>query len=276
FDSFKINEIGPEEEPVANLKPYLQRRKDFKTALLKTGSAPQRYEIETPPQGVEEITYQSGELKLKAWVDKRGVKNNNAPVLIFFHGGFAFGAGDLEECEPFRDAGFIVMTPMLRGENGNPGSFELFYGEVDDAAAACRWMAEQQGVDKNRIYAFGHSVGGGVSALLSLRDDVPIAHSGSSGGIYTDYVMTSWSDIVPFDRNNPEEGRLRLLVGNVKDMQHPHFAYAGKNDTPLISGMNQAKVEGGSNSRLTTGVLPGDHFTSFGPSLIKYLQQVQK
>ncbi len=275
FNSFKILDLPPEEEPVAKLKPYLERRKAFQTKLLVKEPAPQQFAQETPPQGVEEIVYQSGNLKLKAWFDKRGAKSNSAPALVFLHGGFAFGADDLEACKPFRDAGFIVLTPMLRGENGNPGYFELFYGEVDDAAAACRWLAEQAGVDKQRIYAFGHSAGGGVSSLLSLRDDAPISHSGSVGGVYPKNLAAIMSDIVPFDTSNPEEVRLRLLVGNIQDMQHRHYAYTGRADSILSIGMNQAKKEAGDKSLLTTEAIPGDHFSSFHPALLKYLQLIQ-
>ncbi len=275
FNSLKILDTPPEEEPVAKLKPYLERRKEFQTKLLVKEPAPQEYEPEKPPQGVEEIVYQSGGLKLKAWYDKRGVRSTPAPALLFFHGGFAFGAEDLEVCKPFRDAGFIILTPMLRGENGNPGYFELFYGEVDDAAAACRWLAEQEGVDKQQIYAFGHSIGGGISSLLSLRDDAPIRHSGSSGGIYPENIASLFRDIVPFDSNVPEEVRLRLLVGNIDQMQHRHFAYIGLADTVLSIGMNQAKKEAEYDSLLTTETIPGDHFSSFRPALLKYLQLIQ-
>ncbi len=164
---------------------------------------------------------------------------------------------------------------MLRGENGNPGYFELYYGEVDDAAAACRWLAGQEGVDKQRIYAFGHSAGGGISSLLSLRDDAPIRHSGSAGGVYPTNLASIMSDIVPFDTSNPEEVRLRLLVGNTHEMKHKHFAYTGRADSIMSIGMHQAKKEAGDKSLLTTEAIPGDHFSSFRPALLKYLQLIQ-
>ena len=36
---------------------------------------------------------------------------------------------------------------MLRAENGNPGVYEGFYGEVDDAVAAGRFLASLPFVD---------------------------------------------------------------------------------------------------------------------------------
>jgi dipeptidyl aminopeptidase/acylaminoacyl peptidase len=43
------------------------------------------------------------------------------------------------------------MTPTLRGENGNPGNFECFYGEVDDVIAAGRYLATLPYVDPKHI-----------------------------------------------------------------------------------------------------------------------------
>ena len=260
----------------SNEKPYLERRANFKTSLTSAGPAPQQFEAEQPPAGVEEVVYQSGDLQLKAWVDKRGVKGDKAPALVFFHGGFAFGGGDLEECKPFRDAGYVVMAPMLRGENGNPGSFELFFGEVDDGKAACQWLAKQEYVDSSKIFAFGHSVGGGVSAMLSLMDDVPIVHSGSSGGLYGVETFSQWSDIRPFGMNDPQETKLRVLVGNVTQMKRTHFAYIGSTDFPFHSNITLTGLEGGANSKLRSRKMPGDHFTSFGPSLREYLSVTQQ
>lgn len=125
------------------------------------------------------------------------------------------------------------MTPMLRGENGNPGNYELFLGEVDDARAAVKWLAGQPYVNPQRIYVFGHSVGGGVAAVLPLLDDVPMRHSGSSGGLYDHTTFLVWQidDTVPFE-NNPMERSVRLLVGNSQFLQHPHYAYLVLTTTP--------------------------------------------
>jgi dienelactone hydrolase len=261
--------------PVSN-EPYLARRAALQTKLVKTGPAPQDYERESPPANIQEVTYPSGSLQLNAWVFMPPDQPDTPkPALVFFHGGFAFGAGDMQELQPFMDAGYVVMCPMLRGENGNPGNFELFWGEVDDAKSAVKWLAEQPYVDRNRIYTFGHSVGGGISALVCLHDDVPIQHGGSSGGLYGTAVFRDWSDIVPFDRSNKEEARLRVLVGNVKHLQKRHIAYLGQDDQ-FASEIAKAKKEmADGQSRLEINMMPGDHFTSFQPALQDYLKKTQ-
>lgn len=286
FDSFRITGAagGANAAPVAAVNPapttsgtFQQRRQSFQTKLVKAGPSPQPFQNETPPAGVQVVTFPSGNLQLKAWVSvPSGGAGAKAPALVFFHGGFAFGADDLEACRAAMDAGMAVMTPILRGENGSPGNYELFFGEIDDARAAVKWLAAQTYVDPQRIYTFGHSVGGGVSAVLSLMDDVPIQHGGSSGGLYPEAVFAAWQadGTVPFDMRNPEERRLRMLIGNMRDMRHKHFAYLGASDS-LALFANDAKKEA-PGTQCEIFMVPGDHMTSFEPALRQYLQIIQR
>lgn len=108
---------------------------------------------------------------------------------MYLHGGFSLSYEDIGECEPFIEKGFIVFAPSYRGENGNSGNFEFFMGEVDDAKAAIHWLSNQPYVDKDSIYVFGHSIGGGMSLLLSLHNDIPIKEGGSCAGIYVKESM---------------------------------------------------------------------------------------
>jgi dienelactone hydrolase len=265
--------------PVPEGKSFSEWRAGFHTKLLRAGPSTQPYDpTETPPENVTEINYPSGELKLKAWVYRPPGVEEPRPALVYFHGGFAFGGEDLiESCAPFIDAGFVVMGPMLRGENGNPGNFELFFGEVDDARAACQWLAQQPYVNKDRIYTFGHSIGGGVSAVLSMLDKVPIQHGGSSGGLYNHLTFIGWNleGTVPF-QNTPEERSVRLLIGNTSHMQHKHYAFIGTEDDAFDDAVEKIQKEAGAAGKLFVERMPGDHFDSFEPSIRKYLQIVQQ
>ncbi|MDX1968531.1 MAG: CocE/NonD family hydrolase [Planctomycetaceae bacterium] len=260
--------------PVPAGQTFDQWRAGFQTKLIKVGPAPQEYDLETPPTNVQEILYPSAGRILKAWVYRPPGVEDPRPALVFFHGGFAFGSGDLlETCVPFMDAGYVVMAPMLRGENGNPGNYELFLGEVDDARAATQWLAQQPYVEKGRIYTFGHSIGGGVSAVLGLLNDVPIRHSGSSGGLYDHTTFLAWQidQTVPFE-NTPAERSVRLLLGHVNHLQHHHYAYIGTEDEGFHDSAESMQQEAGAAEKLTVKMIPGDHFTSFDPAIRDYLQ----
>jgi acetyl esterase/lipase len=256
--------------------PYLEVRRAHATVLTIKGEAPDKAGRVTPPPQATEVLYPSGDLQLRAWFAMPPNATGDAvPAVAFFHGGFSLGIWDFEQCKPLLDAGYAVMLPTLRGENGNPGHFELFYGEVDDARAAVRWLAGRPGIDKGRLYAFGHSAGGGVSALLSLWDEVPILASGSSGGLYPYTVFANWSEIVPFDRRNPLERQLRLLLGNTADMKLRHFAYIGEQDE-LKSVIGPAEEElRQTKAPLTIRVVDGDHLTSLIPAVRRFIKDIE-
>lgn len=255
-------------------QPYLARLRDFRTQLTKKGPAPKSYKDEEPIPGVHVITYRSGKLNLKAWVKAPPhIKKRPLPAVVYFHSDFAFTANHFKTCRPFLQAGFIVMTPMLRGENGNPGDCEMFLGEVDDAVAAIKWLAKQPSVDSRRIYTFGHSAGGVISALLSLRKDVPIRHGGSSGGLYGPLLFSMIQNRVPFDHTNPVEREMRVLPPNVRWMQRPHYAFIGTEDPGVRSGVERARKEMDKLSKPLLKIIehPGAHSSALAPAVDKYV-----
>ncbi len=172
------------------------------------------------------------------------------------------------------EKGFVVLFPMLRGENGNDGNFQLFYGEVQDAKNSIKWLAGQDYIDPNRIYTFGHSIGGGISSLLSLYDDTPVKYTASCGGIYRDQSLIRMSERpgIPFDPRIKEERRLRLLIGNIKDMKKQHIAFHG--DSDMLENVKIATNEMVDivDSKLKLVQVRGGHFESVFPAVDEYLK----
>ena len=151
---------------------YAEVRHRFRTKLQRQGPAPQDEPYHKDPLGVAEVEFPSGELRLKAWISPEALEGGTKlPAVLFLHGGFAFGPPDWEMSQPYRDAGFLVMTPMLRGENGQAGSFSLFYDEVGDVLAAAEFFSKQPAVDASSIYVAGHSAGGTLALLAAESSD---------------------------------------------------------------------------------------------------------
>ncbi|MEY2344153.1 hypothetical protein I3679_008435 [Proteus mirabilis] len=59
----------------------------------------------------------------------------------------------------FRDPNMVLMIPSFRGENTNPGRYEMFYGELEDLDSAREYLASLPYIDPKRIYVVGHSTG---------------------------------------------------------------------------------------------------------------------
>jgi dienelactone hydrolase len=256
---------------------YADARKSFRTTLLRRQSAPQPWHQVFPPFGVREIAYQSGPLNLKAWVDD--VPGGRLrPAVLFLHGGFAFDFDDWQQCQPFRNAGFITMTPILRGENGLPGSYSMFYDEVDDVLAATEVLARMPGVDPNRIYVAGHSVGGTLAmlaAMTSRRFKAAAAFEGSPDQV-------AWSqpqDIVPFDRSNKREYVMRSPLAWYQSFKCPTRLYHAEEELAFqFSTPKLAEKATAAGLDVQAVEVSGDHLTMVEPAMRQaaaFFQQVR-
>jgi len=211
---------GGEKKPTPSFEPevaiqdesYRDVREHFRTKLLKKGAAPQKAPKLKIPNGVSEIEFPSGELRFKAWINRPDAKDaKKLPAVVFLHGGFAFGKEDWEMARPYRDAGYIVMAPTLRGENGQAGDFSLFYDEVGDALAAADYLSKQPFVDSERLFVAGHSVGGThalLAAMASNRFRAAASFSASPDQVlYCKYGINKAQ--IPFDTTNAKELEVR-------------------------------------------------------------------
>lgn len=269
-------------------KPFLDRRVNFKTNLQRRVKAPSDWdENETLPKYLQLVTYPSDGLNLNAILYvPPNLGDTKRPALVYYHGGFALSYFSLKICESFVNDGFVVMMPMLRGENGGEGNYELFVGELDDAANAIRWLSNHSNVDAENIYAFGHSMGGGISAMMSLMDDdLPLKHCGSSGGLYGPEIFYYWRygnkdglNMVPFDPKDVNECLMRVLQGNVKWMKRKHYAFIGTEDRfflPKIEEMQNENMSAPNRSRLSISQVSGDHMSSLMPAIRQYFAVVK-
>lgn len=231
----RASELIPQ-ETVDPYTPYLERRAAHRTVLSKEGPAVQHGWEDVP--GVEVVQYESDGRALRGWLLRPKATSDEArPGVVYLHNDFALTETSLRNARGFTDAGFVVFLPALRAENGNPGDFELLYGEVDDAANAVSWLADRPEVDARFVYVIGHSIGGGIASLLNLRPDLGARRTASIGGTYRARTLHVWAlqpettHLVRFNPNDATEVTLRLLVPNLRDMTRPHIAYAGE-DAP--------------------------------------------
>jgi dienelactone hydrolase len=277
----------PETAPVDDAAhvPYLERRAAHATALRVDAPSTGRYEPGFVPAGMTEVRYPSGDLELLAWLavpPSVGPEGPAAPGVVYFHGAFALGPKDAAAVQPLLDAGLVVLLPALRGENGNPGRLELLYGEVDDAVAAIRFLAARPEVDAGHLYAVGHSIGGGLAALVALRPDAPVRLTASVVGLYVPETFQRWSrsegnaELVRFDPFDPEESSLRTLAPNVRDLVHPHLAYIGEDDVWFHPNAERVRAEAARwDKPLTVTMVPGDHMRCLPAALDRFVAAIR-
>lgn len=247
---------------------YAQARQKFRTKLVRRGPAPQNWKLEPPPFGAKEMEYTSGGLRLRAWVSSAPPAGVRRPAVLFLHGGFAFGADDWQQTQPYRDAGFVVMTPTLRGENGLPGSFSMFYDEVDDVLAAAEALARLPYVDANRLYISGHSVGGTLTMLAAMASNRFRAAASFSGSPDQIAWTRGNSSIVPFDTSDPREYHLRSPMAFPRSFQCPVRVYYGEQEIFFSSASQKlAQLAKKAGRDVEAISVPGDHGSMVDPAM---------
>jgi dipeptidyl aminopeptidase/acylaminoacyl peptidase len=240
-------------------------RQGFVTRLRARGPAPQRYQNDRPPAGVQQVEYTSGDLKLKGWLSAESGDGKKRPAVVYLHGGWAFGAGDWQDAAPFAKAGFVLFMPTLRGENGNPGTYESFLGEVDDAIAAGRFVSALPNVDGGNVFVAGHSVGAVLTCLVAMLPSPYKAAAALDG--YVD--MEAWAAgspgaHVPYDRRGPQEVRVRNPMAFVSSIRCPLRLYAGEDGRAVNAPLAARAKQAGKDCELV--VVPGGHLAMVAPA----------
>jgi predicted Zn finger-like uncharacterized protein len=274
------NAIAPTTFP-PQTEDYAEARKKFKTKLLEQNPSPQPWDVVEAPAGVTELEYVSEELRLKAWVSSSpGAGTEKKPAVLFLHSGLAFGEDDWDEAKPFRDSGFVVMIPMLRGENGLPGSYSLFYDEVDDVLAAADALTKLPYVDSKRLYVAGHSEGGTLALLAAMTTErfrAAASFSGSPDPVPRVANQGVFGPAqVPFDSTDQKELQMRSPLAFPASFKCPVRLYYGE-ELQLKSSCRKL-AEQAKEKKLDVAAVevPGNHMTSVGPGMkqcIKFFQQ---
>ena len=238
-------------------QPGLARLKaEHPTKLRVYGPSPQAYQRE-PPDGAEEVSYRSGSLRLKAWLlrPKTGGKHG---AVLYAHHGFALSQSDLEDARAFCDAGFVTLLPAWRGENGNPGQFERYFGEVEDASAALTYLSHLKGVDGGRLYAAGDTIGG-TTALLLAESGAPLRMAAScsafpdineaiASGLKPQYRL------FPYDWSVAMENDLRSPGKHLADLVCPVVMYNSDADPLYLRQTRKLPAEAASYGRVVGSV----------------------
>lgn len=256
-------------------------RAAFPTMLRRRAPALSAAPLPETPRGFREIRYASPVGALRAYY-AAPAGATSVPAVLFLHGDFRMKAASFASVRPLLDAGVAVMLPTWRGEHDNPGAFELLWGELDDAAAAARFLAARPEVDAGRVIAVGHSVGGALSALLSLRPDAPLRATVSVGGLYVPETFERWArmpsnrDLVRFHVERRNERQLRSLGPNLRFMVRPHLAFAGRADPWFVrNALAVQRAADALGAPFAHALVDGDHMHSLDTAIAELIARAQ-
>lgn len=239
-------------EPEVQLQSemYASARRHFRTKLLRAAPSPQRdvFSLQAPSY-VEVIEYRSDSLLLSAWLAGHQEPGPPRPAVLFLHGGFELGAADWDMAIPYWQAGFVVMVPMLRGENGMPGTFSFLYDEVDDVLAAAEFLRHHPSVDSSMIFLAGHSAGGTL-VQLAIEASGRFRAAASFDGSPDQQLLYNGSASKPgnhrevvFDPHSPRELQMRSPLAYAGSVQSPIRLYYSREAAVLNQRSSQRLAE---------------------------------
>ena len=251
----------------------LSERRNHRTRLSKLGSAPKldATVLTEPRSDAERVEFTSDGLSLFGYVMKPA-GDGPFPAVLYGHSAFNLRDFDMDNAKELSRNGFVVFIPAWRAENGNPGVYELWYGELDDAVAALSYLRSLPIVDPERVYAAGHSAGGTLALLLAEIDSGlrGVATSGAPLSV----VGASWP--VPFDVHDSQEACLRSPSQHVQELTAPVALFYGDHGEQAMLRV-AARMAASAPGKITvTAVANADHGTAMGlaiPQIVVFFQQ---
>jgi len=132
--------------------------------------------------------------RLFAWyLPAPGSAAASAPAAVLLHGWSGNASTLLPAAQALHTAGYSVLLPEARNHGrstrGGHSSLPTF---ADDLDAALDWLAQQPGVDPQRLAALGHSVGAAAVLLVASRRPGLAAAVSVSAFAHPEQVMRRW------------------------------------------------------------------------------------
>ncbi|MCW8280489.1 MULTISPECIES: alpha/beta hydrolase family protein [Agrobacterium] len=241
---------------------YAEARRRFHTHLLRKMAAPEKSSALGTPPGAERVTYRGGpdgSIELVAWLSHYQPSKTLKPAVLFLHGGNATGDGHWALMKPYWEAGFVVLLPSFRGENGQNGNYSGFYDETSDALAAATYLENLPGIDRARFFIAGHSNGGTLTLLAAMsrkfRAAAPI-----SAGVNSWRYFNRYSEEICFDETDEREFIMRSAVCFGPSLKCPTLLLRGTEERPFDAD-HQLFVDRALTSgfKIDKKLLPGSH-----------------
>jgi len=203
-------------------------------------------------------------------------ENPDAPVFLYLHGQDATRGKNLEHVENFHQCGYHVLTVDYRGFAESYGKESPSESKVyEDAVAALNYLKGKSPL--NRIFIYGHSLGGAVAIELATRTEAE-----GTAGLIVESTFTSIMDMSALKYN----GLLRLLpvdhllterfdsLSKIESIQRPVLFIHGKEDSKVPYEMSQTLCDKAGELATIHLVDGADHEDCCLIGKVKYRKQV--
>lgn len=196
-----------------------------------------------------------------------------SPAVLLIHGGGWTGTDGRWQMNRIArklvKRGYFVMNATYR-----LAPAYTYPAPVDDMREAIRWMrshAKEQGIDPERIAAFGYSAGGYLAAMVGFTEEPDSIRAVVSGGTPGDLSLYPGGKLVPqflggTRQEIPERFREASPVNHISRRSPPTFVYHATDDKLVPVEHAWAMIHGLEKHRVRHEVcwIPGrDHVAAF-------------
>lgn len=159
-------------------------------------------------------------------------------VLLHLHGNGENIGANLGYAQQFHQLGFSVLLIDYRGYGCSEGDFPTEAQVYQDAQAAWNYLVQERGIDPQKIFVFGASLGGAIAIDLAVRNP-------EAAGLIVESTFTSMRELVD------EQGIYALFpknlllrhkfdsISKVKSLQMPILLIHGTHDLIVPTIMSQ-------------------------------------
>ncbi|MBW4632356.1 MAG: lysophospholipase [Iphinoe sp. HA4291-MV1] len=203
-----------------------------------------------------------------------GANQLNAKVLLYLHGnGINIGA-NVARARRFHQLGFSVLLIDYRGYGLSEGRFPNESRVYQDAATAWNYLVYQQQIPPNKIYIYGHSLGGAVAIDLAVKNP-------NAAGLIVESSFTSIRKVIAY-RNNFWMFPVNLIltqrfdsIRRVPNLKMPVLFIHGTDDVVVPAFMSQDLYAAAPEPKKLVLVPGGGHNDIAEVASSVYLQAVQ-
>jgi pimeloyl-ACP methyl ester carboxylesterase len=149
-------------------------------------------------------------------------QNELAKTLLYLHGSALNIGANVDHAHRFHNLGFSVFLVSYRGYGLSDGEFPSEDQMYADAEAAWDHLVKKKGIDPERIFIYGHSIGGAIAIDLATRHP-------DAAGLIVEATFTSIFDMARL------KYRYRFLpMGLIVDQNFDSLKKVGRLKVPVL------------------------------------------
>lgn len=96
-------------------------------------------------------------------------KNENAPVMLYFHHNAMNIGSNVSQALQFHQLGYTIVLFDYRGFGQSEGDFPTEAQVYEDAEAAWHYVTQERKIAAERVVIYGHSIGGAIAIDLAAK-----------------------------------------------------------------------------------------------------------